>query len=239
MSKREALARVLDRSGCNALLRRAGIWQGLLVLNYHRIGQPDASPFDHELWSASESGFERQVRWLTQNFDPIGVDDLDTALADRRRRFVMITFDDGYRDNYEIAFPVLQRYGATATFFIATGFIDRPHLAWWDEIAWMVRSSAVDRIDSNPWTNDAVSLDGADQDAAVARLLKCYKSLDGNETGEFLEFIAAATQSGRGPGPPGRWHVDDVGHDPRVACRRHVDRGSHRQPSCLVPSGCR
>ena len=60
----------------------------------------------------------------------------------------MITFDDGYVDNYELAFPVLKANDAKGVFFVATGFIDEPRLAWWDEIAWMIRSSTPDPLAS-------------------------------------------------------------------------------------------
>ncbi len=44
-----------------------------------------------------------------------------------------ITFDDGYRDNFEFAAPILERFGLPATFFIATGFMGSNEVAWWDK----------------------------------------------------------------------------------------------------------
>jgi peptidoglycan/xylan/chitin deacetylase (PgdA/CDA1 family) len=61
-----------------------------------------------------------------------------------RRPFVCLTFDDGYRDNYEVAFPVLRRHGAPAAIFLATGLIDRTAPMWWHplERAFSSRGSA-------------------------------------------------------------------------------------------------
>ena len=126
------------------MLESVPVWNGLLVLNYHRIGSPNGSLFDHDLWSATQDDFDEQVRLLAANFDVIGLDDLRPALDDlcagarrswQSRRFVMITFDDGYRDNFELAFPVLESHGVPGVFFITSGFLDSGRLAWWDEIA--------------------------------------------------------------------------------------------------------
>ncbi len=203
--KRELLARALDKSGCNRLLQLAGSWNGLLVLNYHRIGDPAGSAFDWDLWSASAEDFAQQVKYLTRNFDVIGAGDLEDVLRnthdqmDQASRKVMITFDDGYRDNFELAYPILREHSTTATFFLATGFLDIPKVAWWDEIAWMVRSSNRSRIDANIWTIQPVDFDDPDRTVAVQSLLGTFKRLDGHETGAYLDFLAAATGSGRCP----------------------------------------
>jgi peptidoglycan/xylan/chitin deacetylase (PgdA/CDA1 family) len=201
--KREILAQALDRSGCNRLLRLAGTWNGLLVLNYHRIGKPNGSLLDWDLWSADEETFDQQVRYLARNFDLIGLDDLQQVLQrpleSTINRFVMITFDDGYRDNFELAYPILRSHNATAAFFVTTGFIDRPMVPWWDEIAWMVRSSVKHGIDANIWTIQPLEFDDPDRQAAIKSLLQIYKNLDGRETRRYLDFLAVATGSGRCP----------------------------------------
>ena len=197
VSKRELLAQALDRSGLNRLVARAS--GGLLVLNYHRVGRPEGSSFDHGLWSATEEGFDLQVRYLSRDFDLVGLNDLEHVTRSTNGRHVMITFDDGYRDNYEAAFPILKSHGATATFFLATGFLDRPRVAWWDDIAWMVRSSSRTGIAANVWTIRPVEFDEPTRAAAVRTLLDTYKMLQGRETERFLSFLAEATGSGRCP----------------------------------------
>lgn len=199
INKREIAFRALDGLGLNAVARRCRSWRGLLVLNYHRIGHAEGSLFDWDLWSATAEQFEVQVAHLKTHFDVISGDDLDRARQDRRGRFVMITFDDGYRDNYEFAFPILRSLGATATFFITTGFLDQSQLAWWDEVAWMVRTSDRSGISGNEWMHEDVPFDEPGRNEAVQRLLRTYKQLAGSQTEAYLQFLADATGSGRAP----------------------------------------
>ena len=118
MNKRELLARTLDALGLSRVLGGVVRWQGLLVFNYHRIGSPDQS-FDPEVWSATPEQFDAQVRFLSENYPVVGVSDLAAVKNDPAQQRVMITFDDGYRDNFELAFPILQRHGVRATFFLS------------------------------------------------------------------------------------------------------------------------
>lgn len=199
-SKKDLLAEALDRTGFGRLLRLARTWEGLLILNYHRIGEHRASLLDRNLWSASTEEFDLQVEYVTRNFDVIGLGDLDTALRRRRGRAVMITFDDGYLDNYTEAFPVLSRHRVPATFFITTGFLDIPKVPWWDEIAWMTRTSPLTRLVPNAWVAEEIVFDLPDRERAIHALLKTFKLLRASlREDEFLNCLGDALQTGRCP----------------------------------------
>ena len=199
LSKRNLLARTLDVSGCGRALRSIRAWEGVLILNYHRIGDARHSLLDRNLWSATEADFERQIALISTQFDVIGLPDFERALAEPHGRYVMVTFDDGYRDNYSLAYPILKRHGVSATFFLTTGFIDTPQVPWWDEIAWMVRTSRLSALDVNPWTSSPVPFEDPDREVAIARLLSVFKGLSGEVTDDYLEFLSEALQTGRCP----------------------------------------
>lgn len=170
---RSAGMRVLSSAAVIATLERLPAWRGVLVLNYHRIGDPGSSFLDRELFSATPAEFERQVTHLARCFDIAAIRDIPEILArGTRGRHVALTFDDGYRDNHTHALPVLRRHGVQATFFLATGFIDRPRLAWWDEIALIMRSA------------------GAGETAISAELGR-YKSLPEDEAAAMLDGLRA------------------------------------------------
>ncbi len=199
MQKKQMLADALDRTGCGKLLRLAPSWRGVLILNYHRIGESRHSLLDRNLWSATTEEFDQQIRMIMRDFDIISLAELGPALKNRRSRAVMITFDDGYVDNYIEAFPVLKTYNASATFFITTGFLDVPQVPWWDEIAWMVRTCRLPHIPANPWTGGPIPFDEPDREQAIRRVLAAYKLLEGSSTAEYMAVLADALQTGRAP----------------------------------------
>jgi peptidoglycan/xylan/chitin deacetylase (PgdA/CDA1 family) len=195
--KQAIATRLLNQSGLRFLLTRAMQWSGVVVLNYHRVGKGIDSPFDRGLWSADAEAFTDQMRFCKSQLEVITPDDIPRVVANRSGRYALITFDDGYRDNYEIAFPILKSEGVPATFFITTGFVDVPHLPWWDEIAWMVRMSRQDRIDLPGWIPLPILFDEPDREQAVRTLLRAYKAMPEESTGPYLDVIAEATRSGR------------------------------------------
>ena len=103
----------------------------VLVLNYHKI--------DHTFISLSvrPEDFDNQMKYLHDNgYHTINPDELYDALAGNGQlpeNPVLITFDDGYEDNYTNAYPILKKYGFKATIFVVTGFLDRHkkgYLSW-------------------------------------------------------------------------------------------------------------
>ena len=191
------IAAALRLTGLGGLLRRAGLWRGALALAYHRIGDGSDSPFDRGLYSATAEDFDLQIRFLKKHCDVIGPDVLGEALRNRRGRYALITFDDGYRDNFEQAFPILKSHRVPGVFFVSTGFMDQPRLSWWDEIAWMVRQTKRPSVPRGSWLAQDVELRGPDREQPIRSLLRTYKSLPGHRTGAYLQYLGEVTGCGR------------------------------------------
>ncbi len=199
LSKQELFAKALSHSGCGPILRHCPLWNGVLILNYHRVGDGSNSLLDRELWSASIEDFEYQVRRVSLDFDVIRPEELTEAFSRRRGRHVMLTFDDGYIDNYEFAFPILKTYNTPCVFFVTTGFIDHHLVPWWDEIAWMVRTSPRSHLPASEWSMETITFDEPDRQKAVKTLLKRYKTLNGGRTKLFMNYLGEALGTGRAP----------------------------------------
>jgi peptidoglycan/xylan/chitin deacetylase (PgdA/CDA1 family) len=136
-SARVGLTRILE-----AVLRR----DALLVLNYHRIGNAEETPYDSGTFGPTAEQFDWEMEYVKSRFNCVG---LEEALAMMTGEVpvsssLLITFDDGYLDNYQKAFPILRSHGLSATFFLPTDFIATHRLPWWDIIAYMVKHSRKD-----------------------------------------------------------------------------------------------
>src|SRR5689334_20300055 len=146
MSKKDLLASALVRLG---LLRHVSRLQrkGLVILAYHRIRPEragDETMFDEAVLGPTQVSFDRQVKWLKANFDILSEGEILDVIRARKPfncRCAAITFDDGYRDNYTLTFPVLRRHSVPAIFFVCPGLIDSRQLGWWDLIAYLVKKS--------------------------------------------------------------------------------------------------
>ncbi len=195
--KKKILANLMQASGANLALLGLPSWSGLLVVNYHRIGSRESCPFDGNLYSATSERLEIQLRQYKRYGDVVSVDDLDEVVAGKPGKHILITFDDGYRDNYDLAFPVLKQVGVPATFFIATGFIDQPHVAWWDEIAWIIRNANVPALPVSRWFEQGLEISPDDPRPAIARAVGTYWALRGNATAEFMDDLASQAGTGR------------------------------------------
>jgi peptidoglycan/xylan/chitin deacetylase (PgdA/CDA1 family) len=97
----------------------------MAILTYHHIGHPPAQEHQHAgLWVVP-ARFEEQLAWLrSRHFVGLRLKQVAEALSSGTplpARWVAITFDDGWRDNWTAAWPLLERYGFPATIFVTTG----------------------------------------------------------------------------------------------------------------------
>ena len=100
-----------------------------LVTCFHSINDEEESPV-----ACTSAQFDEYCAFFRRYFDTITLAELLDRLEDGSdiSGTAVITFDDGYLDNYTLAAPTLKRHGLPATFFVATDFIGSDHQAWWD-----------------------------------------------------------------------------------------------------------
>jgi peptidoglycan/xylan/chitin deacetylase (PgdA/CDA1 family) len=175
-----------------------------LVLTYHRIGDPAQTMFDPGVYSATADEFHDQIAYL-KKFATVVT--LDEALAfvsgddkSRKSRYrVLITFDDGCIDNYEVAFPILRSLGVQGLFFLITGMAGTNTVPWWDRIAYILRTGARNSFELHYPAGIAVDVRQLGFAAALRHVLQAYKRPD-NQNGE--RFIAELAESCGGQEPP-------------------------------------
>jgi peptidoglycan/xylan/chitin deacetylase (PgdA/CDA1 family) len=106
------------------------------ILMLHNVRPARRDRFQpNRLLEVTPEFFERVMRRLRRSrLDVISLDEMHRRMTEndgRRRRFVCVTFDDGYRDNFEFAYPVLKKYEIPFAIYVATSFADRLGELWW------------------------------------------------------------------------------------------------------------
>jgi peptidoglycan/xylan/chitin deacetylase (PgdA/CDA1 family) len=154
--KRGLAATILGNLGATAALgaMRLKFSGEVTILAYHRILDvpvEDEFPFDIELVSASTTQFTHQMEYIKAHYQPITFATLLQHL-DRGepppRRAAIVTFDDGFVDNYTNAFPVLKRLNMPATIFVSTGNVDSQKTFWYEKLSYALMSTRTNTITS-------------------------------------------------------------------------------------------
>ncbi len=106
------------RAVYRALRTATGPGRGVRVIPlYHSVGQSLENSIDRDV-------FAHQMSLLAERFQIVRLRDLAAAMSSAGPANVaVVTFDDGMRDNHEVALPILERLGLKATFFVTTGFV--------------------------------------------------------------------------------------------------------------------
>ncbi|MGD0858644.1 MAG: polysaccharide deacetylase family protein [Terracidiphilus sp.] len=202
--KRELLARGLLWSGGAFLLSQLPARDSLLVLNYHRIGNADDDLFDPGVFSATAEEFSDQIAYLKRRVSPVTLEEalafIGGTLKEKARRCrVLITFDDGYLDNYAVAYPILRSHGVQGVFFLTTGMVDSCQVPWWDHIAYLVKTARRRAFSLRYPVDLAVDIDSNGMAESLQAILKLYKRPENADPAHFIRELA---EEARGDDPP-------------------------------------
>jgi peptidoglycan/xylan/chitin deacetylase (PgdA/CDA1 family) len=145
-----------ERLGVNRLIQRSHR-KDLLIVLYHGVISAPKDPLGYCVHAGE---FEEQIATLSRRFHPISLADLIAAIEGRAHlpeRAVLVTFDDGYRNNLTHAAPILLRHGVPAVIHVATGYIGTGRILWVEEI----------RLRMLHWTGRTVPMPGGEPDVRI------------------------------------------------------------------------
>ena len=200
MSKKDLLAALFFYTG---ILKIVGVWGRLfknsaIILAYHRVlpEWDEQYPGDLELISASTGDFDWQMSYLKKHFNICSFPQLSRMSHDKEGHggAVIVTFDDGFVDNYEHALPVLQKYQLPATIFVTVGYIGQDKTFWFERISEQLKILQ-NQVIHFPMLELRLDLNGG-YDAynlAFTQLLEVLKSVPDSVRLEAIEYLNLLT----------------------------------------------
>jgi peptidoglycan/xylan/chitin deacetylase (PgdA/CDA1 family) len=196
----------------------------VVILTYHRVVSDHMVRDEHiqpGMYVRGQS-FEAHIAYLRKRFTIISLDELlelwQTNRLKSDRAYCVITFDDGWKDNYQFAFPVLMKYRIPATIFLATDFIGTARWFWPDQMMLLLEkggqhaTGAADRKAVSTVLEETIGVKLSAADGIFSRV----ESGDLIDPDAIIEFCKGVEV--------GRIHqiID------RLGCALHMDLPTHR-----------
>jgi len=142
---RSIASRIVVRSGCAAIGRRLANRDGAIILYGHRVCDNDEGFFQ----SLKPEWLNEHLAYLTRHYEIIPLNRLVDCLITGNKvpkNSVVLTFDDGFRDNMTNAFPILQKYNVPATIFVVTGSLTSGDLPWSQRLGFIFENTSVGSV---------------------------------------------------------------------------------------------
>lgn len=170
-------------------VRKRLVNKQIAIIAYHRIDRMANFPWSLE--PTSQEDFESEIRYLRKNYQIISLDQLITGLNDfdaLPKKAAIVTIDDGYKDAYINAYPVLRKYEIPAIIFLTTGYIDTGKLFWWDKIGyilWETKLETIELGESGTYHFDSFK----DRHQLISMISERFKKLPEKAKNEVIERL--------------------------------------------------
>jgi peptidoglycan/xylan/chitin deacetylase (PgdA/CDA1 family) len=198
-----------------------------LILTYHRFsadgnGDDDKTPARQ---------FAKQLEYLTAHYDVVPLSRMVERLTAREPlppRLAAVTIDDGYRDAYEVAYPLLRRYGVSASLFVVTKFADRRAWIWTDKARFLTRQAAPQRLTMKIQESEVrLELNGTtSRRDASERINSIIKRVPDESKEETIERLSLALGVAMPQTPPDEFS-SVTWEQAREMCAYGIEIGSH------------
>ena len=165
------------------LLSPGGARAKLNTFIFHRVLPTPDHIFPNEV---DAKRFDEMLGWITQWFNVLPLDEAIARLQKNSLppRAAAITLDDGYEDNYSVAMPLLKKHDVSATFFIATGFLNGGRM-WNDSVIEAIRRTTKRSLDLTSIGLDTIPVSNIhEKRAAIAKVIGAlkYEQFDARRT---------------------------------------------------------
>jgi peptidoglycan/xylan/chitin deacetylase (PgdA/CDA1 family) len=169
------------------------------VIMYHHI-QPDAEAIakEQKALNVDSSAFDNQMGYLVSHgYSPISAQQLVDALVNHTglpSKSIVITLDDGYRDNYIYAFPILKKYNIVANMGVITGLVGGVNYVTWDQIKEMSNSGLIYPV-NHTWSHYSITQSGDKARYEVATAKQQLQDYTGRIVDTFIYPYGAINSS--------------------------------------------
>jgi peptidoglycan/xylan/chitin deacetylase (PgdA/CDA1 family) len=122
---------------------RFGQKKRVAILMFHRFSE------QKESFKISQHEFDKQIRYMKKKYNFISLANYVDCIYKEKtipNNPIIITIDDGYADNYYYAFPILKKYGISATIFLTTDFVTTKSWLWADKINYILKHAESDKF---------------------------------------------------------------------------------------------
>ncbi len=160
----------------------------ILILMYHRVspekGESLLIPLPPDI-------FEEQMKVISKKYKVVFLRELPALLKDKSKsneKILILTFDDGYKDNYVYAYPILKKYNIPATIFISSSYINNQKNFWWDQIYQIIKNLRIKKLTLNGIISCPLKTE-ADKECCAFSLVEKLKKLPLAETTSLIEQL--------------------------------------------------
>lgn len=172
---------------------------GATILMYHSVAPAETEKYIDVAWRMPIAMFEEQARFLAKHRRVVALSELARRLkscVEPEPGTVVLTFDDGYRDNLQVAAPILQRYGLPAIVFLATGYVGSGENQWIDRLYTMFTTRRRQRCELPPKEKGSAArvFDLQDKQECQQAYHLCNRRLVESSYAERREMLALLEQ---------------------------------------------
>ena len=163
-----------------------------VILTYHSVVEEPEKTNHIFGGSRSRVHFEQQMKVVADEFNAVTIDDVEkfcSTGAPLPPRAVAVTFDDGFADNYDVAMPVLERYGVPATFYVMVDAVQNGVVPWYCRLRYAFHQTA--RVEwKDPENQQALRLSSPEErQIALGRAWDIGATLTGSVQEDFIQRV--------------------------------------------------